>query len=409
LAVNRAARICAAGYGGQVLVSQATQTLLEDEEEDLAVSLRDLGEQRLKDLDRAVRLYQVTGPGLATDFPPLRGQTDAAAPSVAPPLALHRRRAVLIVAGVFIVSAAAFAVLLLGRLGGGGLSQVHPNNVAVIDPATNHVVDEVPVGIRPGPIAAAGDSIWVGNVDDRTLTRINGVTRANAGTISLENQSPTGLAIGEGAVWVAHGFLGTLSRVDIQFGRLTQTRAVTGPSSAGAVAFGGGAVWAVFGESTLARIDPASVRLTGRGLAGGSPDGIVFAGGAVWVVNSSDQTVTRFDPGTFDQGSVRPVSVGRKPSAIAFGFDALWVADEGDDVVTRIEPDTYSVFTIGEVGHEPVAIASGAGAIWVASRDGTIARIDPDRRKVTGTIHVGNIPSGIAVAGGRVWVTVQAP
>jgi streptogramin lyase len=127
------------------------------------------------------------------------------------------------------------------------------------------------------------------------------------------------------------------------------------------------------------------------------------------VVNSSDQTVTRFDPGTFDQGSVRPVSVGRKPSAIAFGFDALWVADEGDDVVTRIEPDTYSVFTIGEVGHEPVAIASGAGAIWVASRDGTIARIDPDRRKVTGTIHVGNIPSGIAVAGGRVWVTVQAP
>ena len=35
IAVHRAARIGAAGHGGQVLVSQATQTLLEDEEEDL--------------------------------------------------------------------------------------------------------------------------------------------------------------------------------------------------------------------------------------------------------------------------------------------------------------------------------------------------------------------------------------
>src|SRR5262245_9475822 len=38
MAVHRAARICAAGHGGQVLVSQATQTLLEDEEEDISVA-----------------------------------------------------------------------------------------------------------------------------------------------------------------------------------------------------------------------------------------------------------------------------------------------------------------------------------------------------------------------------------
>ena len=55
LAIHRAARICAAGHGGQVLVSQAAQTLLEDEEEDLDISLRDLGEHRLKDFDRPVR------------------------------------------------------------------------------------------------------------------------------------------------------------------------------------------------------------------------------------------------------------------------------------------------------------------------------------------------------------------
>ena len=90
LAVHRAARICAAGHGGQILVSQATQSLIEDEEEHLAVSLRDLGDQRLKDIDRPVRLYQVVAPGLATDFPPLRGEADE--PHAAPRPVWRRRR-----------------------------------------------------------------------------------------------------------------------------------------------------------------------------------------------------------------------------------------------------------------------------------------------------------------------------
>ena len=60
LAVHRAARICAAARGGQVLVSQATQTLIEDEEEELAFALSELGERQLKDLDRPVRLFELT-------------------------------------------------------------------------------------------------------------------------------------------------------------------------------------------------------------------------------------------------------------------------------------------------------------------------------------------------------------
>ena len=64
LAVHRAARICAAARGGQVLVSQATQTIIEDEEEELGFTLVDLGEHRLKDLDRLVRLFELAGPGL---------------------------------------------------------------------------------------------------------------------------------------------------------------------------------------------------------------------------------------------------------------------------------------------------------------------------------------------------------
>ena len=72
MAVHRAARIGATGHGGQILVSQATQTLVEDEEEDLHIHLEDLGEQRVKDLDRPVRLYQANSDGLPAEFAPLR-------------------------------------------------------------------------------------------------------------------------------------------------------------------------------------------------------------------------------------------------------------------------------------------------------------------------------------------------
>ena len=93
LAVHRAARIGATGHGGQILVSQATQTLLEDEEEDLHIHLDDLGEQRVKDLDRPVRLYQANSDGLPAEFaPPTSGSRVARAVLAASGCTWHMRR-----------------------------------------------------------------------------------------------------------------------------------------------------------------------------------------------------------------------------------------------------------------------------------------------------------------------------
>jgi predicted ATPase/class 3 adenylate cyclase len=69
--VNRAARVAAAGHGGQVLLTEATATLARADL-DGGLSLRDLGEHRLKDLARPERLYQLVISGGAADFPPLR-------------------------------------------------------------------------------------------------------------------------------------------------------------------------------------------------------------------------------------------------------------------------------------------------------------------------------------------------
>jgi predicted ATPase len=70
LDVHRAARICAAGHGGQVLISSSTYELIARDVPS-GVELIDLGEHRLKDLDRAERLFQVVVGDLSSDFPPL--------------------------------------------------------------------------------------------------------------------------------------------------------------------------------------------------------------------------------------------------------------------------------------------------------------------------------------------------
>ena len=81
LEVHRAARVAAAGHGGQVLVSDVARALAAELGD--AVTLRDLGEHRLKDLARPERLFQVEAPGLETVFPALR--TLNATPNNLPP------------------------------------------------------------------------------------------------------------------------------------------------------------------------------------------------------------------------------------------------------------------------------------------------------------------------------------
>lgn len=75
MGVHRAARICAVGHGGQILLSRSAAGLV-DEDESPGLELRDLGEHLLKDLDRPERIYQLVVPGLRGEFPPLRSVSE---------------------------------------------------------------------------------------------------------------------------------------------------------------------------------------------------------------------------------------------------------------------------------------------------------------------------------------------
>jgi predicted ATPase len=82
LDVHRAARIGAAGHGGQVVVSETTRALLDGD-----FDLRDLGEHRLKDLPDPIRLFQLG----RDEFPPLRSLSQARLPGGLEPLIGRKR------------------------------------------------------------------------------------------------------------------------------------------------------------------------------------------------------------------------------------------------------------------------------------------------------------------------------
>jgi class 3 adenylate cyclase len=116
MGVHKAARIAAAAHGGQILLSNTTRGLVEDE---LPPDLRltDLGEQRLKDIDLPERIFQLNAPGLPHRFPPLR--VEAPLPrsrAWSRPARIPRERLLLAAAAALILTAAVVGIAVaMGR------------------------------------------------------------------------------------------------------------------------------------------------------------------------------------------------------------------------------------------------------------------------------------------------------
>ena len=149
--VHRAARICSAGHGGQVLVSQATRDLLLDDVTGHAFV--DLGEHRLKDLTSPQHLFQLTIEDLPHRFPPLR-TLDARPtnlPTQATPLIGRDRELAEVVA---LLRRADVRCVTLTGPGGTGKTRLALSAAA-------EVVDDVRDGVYFVPLAAISDATLV--------------------------------------------------------------------------------------------------------------------------------------------------------------------------------------------------------------------------------------------------------
>ena len=401
LAVSRAARVCASAHGGQVLLSSSARALLSDHDR---TALRSLGSYQLKDFGEPEPISQLVVDGLPSQFPPLRTETK---PS--------RRKWLLVGAAALVLVGGVGAVVALTG-GSSGLSAIGPTSVGVIDPKTNTLVDEVPLGFKSSLIAGGEGYVWVVDPQGSTLVKIDPRTR-EVSTIGIAvgaGAVPFGLAVGRGSVWLAvlRGDRQVVLELGPDVGELRRTipfgEAAGGRQLARlqALAVGGGAVWAIDAAVGSAwRIDPRK-RMLADGLDATS---LAAQPRAVWVAGVS--TVTKIDPGTgqeLGRESI-PSSQFAEMGSIAFGSGAVWYARSSEITLWRIDPETVTTAETFPVGDGPSGIAVDAGAVWVAcSGDGTVSRVDSPSEKTT-TVELGSAPGGIVAAYGAVWTSPGEP
>lgn len=298
------------------------------------------------------------------------------------------------------------------------------DSVAIVDPGTNTIVGEIPVGGRPvGPAVGEG-SVWVGNRDDKTILRIDPSSREVVRTIGI-GVVPTDIEVGVGGVWVLSDW--ALLRIDSATNDVVATvglprrtglawtnmeigataiyacrcvpipvpglvridpvsREVTSVRErpVGHIAYGEGALWALTGyeADTLERIDPetkavvAMIPLERVGELHGYRPRIVVGEGAIWV--ASRHSLWKIDPATNRLVGTVPVGIeaegrvatGKNEGSFAAGYGALWALTFGRGVL-RVDPESQSVATTIPLGTliYPAnldAIAVGEGAVWMA-------------------------------------------
>ena len=328
------------------------------------------------------------------------------------PAAARRRLrggALIAAAGVLLLAAIAAVAVKLASSGASTV-RVEPNSVAEIDVRSGRVVRAAPVGVRPGPIAFGSGSLWIANLDDQTIFRVDPKTLRTLATISVP-APPTGLAASADGVWVVEPNANpaqssvTVSRINPEFNTPGATVPIPNlvPDAPGAVAAEGHSVWVAPSDGLLTRLDAVTGVRQGQPVdPNASPSGVAVGERAVWLTDTDAGNVIRVDP----SGVVKPILVGNGPTAIAAGDGGVWVVDSLNETVVRIDPDTWSVARIVHVGRSPAGVAVGGGSVWVAnSGDGTVTRINPATDK-SSTIRVGGSPQALAVAAGRVYVTV---
>ena len=317
--------------------------------------------------------------------------------------------------GVLLAVAAAGGLYLV--VGGRSTTtMVEANSVGIIDPTSNEIIGQVPVGARPGSVVAGAGGIWIANLEDRTVSRLDPATRRLVRTISTED-APIALAASDRLIWAVGAsftlpYATIVRKIDPRVNDVVQTTRLEGSSFPGAA--GGGAAANRRGQlwvvtcclGLVSRLDRATSKVASRIATGGiSPGSVAVGAGATWVADTLYDEIERIAP---TDVVVATIPVGRSPSALAVGAGGVWVTVSGENVVRRIDPVTNVVVATIPVGRSPGAVAVAPDAVWVAnSQDGTISRIDPATNRVVVTVRVGGSPQGIAVAAGKVWVSVQ--
>lgn len=259
--------------------------------------------------------------------------------------------------------------------------------VSRIDATTNQVIATIDVGARPTHLTADSNGVWVTNPEG--LQRIDPATNRVVQTLPL----PVGLGDvvldTDGCLWVSLTD-GTVRRLHPLDGRELASVSVAS-RGVSVLANGGDKLWAA-NRGTLVAINSLDPQVTTRfalqrvGNRNPQVTDLVLVGRHMWVVDS-DGEVIRFPLDPPPRKELRGQLVSREgPSAIAAGPTGVFLASRSTtqtlagrstQTVTRFDPSTGQARArIRLSGLSDVAVS--ADAVWTtAGSRGLLYRIDP--------------------------------
>jgi len=146
----------------------------------------------------------------------------------------------------------------------------------------------------------------------------------------------------------------------------------------------------------------ASPHVVARIPTGDSPGGATAAYGAVWVANDASGTLARIDPAT--NRVTRRVRLRPGLFSVAHGFGALWAVNYKTGALSRVEPRSGRARSV-RVGGVPFDVVAAFGRVWVTAWEaGKLVEVDPRSLRVVRRIAIGPRPTGLHVAGGALWI-----
>jgi streptogramin lyase len=280
------------------------------------------------------------------------------------------------------------------------------NSVAILDPATDQLVVDIPVGNAPGPIAIDNHAAWVGSSEDHTIIEIDLASHEVTRTFGL-SEAPASLAAGDGAVWIGNGFTGTLSRILDAYDQLSAPF-FPGRNVAGllAIAVEPGDLWVGLGDGTLLRMDPASLQVRQTVLAPDRVKAIALSGDVAWTIQLRGDQLRQVDRTQGASGT--DITLSGSPQAIASDAGSIWVATSGPDEMWQIDPRTGRTVASIPLDLSPSAVVAGPDAVWVLDGvHGILERLDPASRALPTTVNLGRPVGGMALAGSDLWLTIR--
>jgi DNA-binding SARP family transcriptional activator/ABC-type transport system substrate-binding protein/streptogramin lyase len=320
--------------------------------------------QQLRDLEQAILRHDP-----ALDRPKAAGET--------------KRRRVLVGGGALVLAGAAVAVVVGLTHGGTESAQAlaEPDSDVFVSAPSGDLVRESPVRdtVR---VAYGKGALW--SVSSRgDLTRLDPTTGKEVTTLGL-GIKPSGLAVGEGSVWVTGEDSPILLRIDPTVNEvadrfeLPMKGVVT--DNTGDVAVGAGSVWVGHGAfnpgAWVERLDPRTGRVQKRfSILAGDVDHLAFGDGALWVGSSPSGELRKIDPRTNEVAFMRVLQ--SELCCVAAGGGYVWAASNPEGVVWKVAANGSRLPTI-KLGSPVASLTYANGALWAAlGEEGKVVRIDP--------------------------------